>query len=276
MLRLGLCLVLLLLWVETAAAEIYRWTDTEGRLHFTEDLSQVPADQRKQARSRPGEDRRDPLQRYALPPRNAPNRGARREEPIRIPFHREGMVMWVEAVVNERHRVPFLIDTGASGISLPASVVAELGIRVRPDTPRVNVSTANGLARYPLVKLDSVQLGAARVNNLEATVNPSMNIGLLGGSFFNNYRYSIDTAAGVITLVPNEGVRAGEAADQWRSRFREIHRSIERLETHLANRNITRANRRTELESNLREFRDELQSLEIEANHARVPASWRR
>jgi len=278
MLRFASCLVLFsLLSVEPALAEIYRWTDAQGRLHFTEDLSQVPADQRERARNRTRESRPDALQVYAPPARSAPTRAAtRRGAPIRIPFHRQGTVMWVEAVVNEQHRVPFLIDTGASGVFIPAGMVAEIGIPVRADTPRVNVTTANGLARYPLVKLDSVELGAARVNGLEATVNPTMNIGLLGGSFFNNFRYSVDTAAGVITLVPNEGVRAGEAADQWRSRFREIHRSIERLETYLTDRKVTRSNQRVELESNLLALRDQLRELEGEANHAGVPQSWRR
>jgi len=264
-----------ILWSGSAFAEIYQWTDAQGRLHFTEDLSRVPPDQRGDARKAAASERPDALQRYAPPARSAPAASARRNEPIRIPFQREGTVMWVEAIVNDRHRVPFLIDTGASGISLPADVVRDLGIPIRSDTPRVTVNTANGRARYPVVELDSVQLGPARVHSLEATVNPTMNIGLLGGSFFNNYRYSVDTAASVITLVPNEHVRAGEAADQWRARFRELHRSIDRLETYLEDREVTRANRREELESNLLGLRNELRELEIEANHAGVPKAWR-
>jgi len=277
MLRFASCLALMsVLWVEPAVAEIYRWTDAEGRLHFTQDLNQVPADQREQARTHADEDRPGALQLYEAPDRSAPARTVRGDGPIRIPFQRQGTVMWVEAVVNGQHRVPFLIDTGASGVSMPAAVVRDIGIAVRSNTPRVNVSTANGMARYPLVKLDSIELGEARVEGLEATVNPTMNIGLLGGSFFNNFRYSVDTAASVITLVPNESVRAGAAADQWRSRFREIHRSIERLETYLTDREISRPNERVELESNLLTLRDELRDLEIEANHAGVPQSWRR
>ena len=34
--------------------------------------------------------------------------------------------------------VPFLIDTGASGVSLPSEVVAQIGIPIRPDTPRAD------------------------------------------------------------------------------------------------------------------------------------------
>jgi len=274
---LGLGLVIVLgwtLWGGSAGAEIYQWTDAEGRLHFTQDLNRVPAGQRDAARAA-ASSRPDAVQRYSAPEPSAPAARARSDEPIRIPFQREGTVMWVEAVVNDRHRVPFLIDTGASGVSIPAHFVREMGIPIRPDTPRVTVNTANGRARYPVIELDSVQLGSARVHSLQATVNPTMDIGLLGGSFFNNYRYSVDTAASIITLVPNEQVRAGEASDQWRARFRELHHAIERLETYLEERELTRENQREELETNLLGLRNELRELEIEANHAGVPQSWR-
>jgi len=183
--------------------------------------------------------------------------------------------MWVEATVNDREQVPFLIDTGASGVSLPSEVVGRLGIPIRPDTPRVTVGTANGLTRVPLVRVDSIQLGEARVEGLDATVNPTMNVGLLGGSFFNNYRYSVDAAASMITLIPNEGVRGGEAAAQWRERFQSLRSDIKRLETYLGEREITRANRRAELEGNLAALRRDLAALEDEANRVGVPQAWR-
>lgn len=275
MTRIALAGVLLsLITAGSSAAEIYRWTDAEGKLHFTQDLGQVPVSQRSQAK-RPETEAASRVQRFSAPARieSAPGTASGRE--IRIPFERRGTVMRVEAIVNERHRVPFLVDTGASGVSLPSAVADQLGIRIRSDTPRVTVSTANGLVRFPLIELDSVQLGGARVEGIEATVNPTMSIGLLGGRFFNNYRYSVDAAAGVITLVPNDGVRAGEAADQWRERFRGLRSTISRLETYLEDREITRKNRRTELESNLAALKQELRALELEANHAHVPHSWR-
>jgi clan AA aspartic protease (TIGR02281 family) len=276
MARLALVLALLaLLHAGAATAEIYRWTDPQGNLHFTENLSQVPSQYREQAVRRPPSDSRDALQTYTPPANLEPRSTVRSHDVIHIPFERRGTLMWVNAVVNDRHPVPFLIDTGASGVSLPSEVVARLGIRIRPDTPRVTVGTANGYVRVPVVKIDSVQLGNARVEGLQATVNPSMNVGLLGGSFFNNYKYSVDIAAGVITLVPNERVRGGAAAEQWRERFYDLRTSIERLEGYLDDRMITRPNRRRNLEMNLEALKEDLRNLEIEANHAGVPKSWR-
>jgi len=274
------CLALLLAiaslpFAVAASAEIYRWTDANGTLHFTEDLNDVPPELRAAAVQEPPPAERGSVQTYSQPTRfAAPSRSAARG-PIHIPFERRGTLMWVEATVNDREQVPFLIDTGASGVSLPSEVVGRLGIPIRPDTPRVTVGTANGLTRVPLVRVDSIQLGEARVEGLDATVNPTMNVGLLGGSFFNNYRYSVDAAASMITLIPNEGVRGGEAAAQWRERFQSLRSDIKRLETYLGEREITRANRRAELEGNLAALRRDLAALEDEANRVGVPQAWR-
>jgi clan AA aspartic protease (TIGR02281 family) len=262
MARLALFLALLAaLHAGGASADIYRWTDPEGNLHFTEDLSQVPAQYREQALRQSSSSSRGTLQTYAPPARVEPGSATRSRDAIRIPFERRGTLMWVSAVVNDRQPVPFLIDTGASGVSLPSAVVEALGIRIRPDTPRVTVGTANGYVRVPVVEIDSIQLGNARVEGLYATVNPSMSVGLLGGSFFNNYKYSV--------------VRGGAAAAQWRERFYDLRSSIDRLEGYLETRTITRPNRRNELEANLTALKEDLRNLEIEANHAGVPQSWR-
>jgi aspartyl protease family protein len=264
-----------LLIASGAIADIYRWTDESGTVHFAQDLSLVPPEHRDAA-AKPAPPR-DRIQTYSStgsrPQADAPTR---QDGLIRIPFERRGSLMWVHATVNDRERVPFLIDTGASGVSLPAQVVSDLGIPIHSATPRVTIGTANGTVRVPMIELDSVQLGRARVENLHATVNPTMDVGLLGGSFFNNFRYSVDAAASVITLAPNDAVRGGAAADQWREKFQRLRSSIDRLESYLSSKEITRDRRRLELEESLASMKASLQDLEIEANHARVPQTWRR
>ena len=47
------------------------------------------------------------------------------------------------------------------------------------------------------------------MEGLNATINPAMEVGLLGGDFFNNFVYRVDAAASVITLVPNDRMRGG-------------------------------------------------------------------
>jgi clan AA aspartic protease (TIGR02281 family) len=177
-------------------------------------------------------------------------------------------------VLNDQVEAPFLVDTGASGISIPDAIARRLGVRIDADTPRIPVQTAAGIVAEPLIELDSVQVGAARVERLSALVNSSMDVGLLGGTFFNNFVYQVDAAAGVITLRPNEGIRGGFSEEQWRDRFRSARAELARLERYVAGPDGSGA-RRAELERNLLGLRDAFDALQREANEAGVPRSWR-
>jgi clan AA aspartic protease (TIGR02281 family) len=285
------CVALALALAAPARAEVYEWTDGAGRQHFTEDLERVPPDQRagasERARSRPASRLQtystgaaaapaapaaDPLPRLfgSRTARLGPDGGA-----LRIPFTKRGTLMLVQATLNDHVHAPFLVDTGASGISIPDRVARELGVRIDADTPRLPVQTAAGLVAEPLIEIESIQVGSARVERIAALVNSSMDVGLLGGSFFNNFVYEVDAAAEVITLRPNDGVRGGLSELQWRERFRETRGELVRLERYLAENELARESRRAELERNLESLREAADALDREANAAGVPRSWR-
>jgi clan AA aspartic protease (TIGR02281 family) len=208
-----LLLMLALTWSTRAGAEIYQWTDAKGTLHITENLAQVPAQYRAQAT---GPSRKPSgmggLQRYesrkATPQHVASLSisSLRHSSPggeILVPFERDGNLMKVNVRLNDRVVAPFYVDTGASDISIPKAVGDRLGV-VTPSNMRMATEiTASGAIQVPVITLESVQLGGARVPNLLATINPMLEVGLLGGSFFNNFSYSVDPAAGVILLRRN-------------------------------------------------------------------------
>jgi clan AA aspartic protease (TIGR02281 family) len=266
--------------------EIYRWTDASGRLHFSQDLSKVPPEQRERSRVEAAErkQRDDRLQIYgrggssggraAAPAAHLAMRGGGGRS-MRIPFERHGSLMRVEVLLNGRVRAPFFIDTGASGVSIPWSVARELGLHITDDTPRITVITANGTVAEPVVVLQSVQLGPARVNDLQAAVSGSMDIGLLGGAFFNNFVYQVDAASGVITLSPNERVRGGLNQAEWRERFEAIRAPLTRLEAYLEAGGFTEESRVQELEQHRATLEGSLEQLEAEADQAGVPRGWR-
>jgi len=256
----------------TSSAEIYRWTDSNGRMHFTQSLNQVPPPYRKQARTNAGKSTGN-LQTYDSGAATAVP-GTSRE--FKIPFRRENSLMRVSAVVNGHLDVPFYVDTGASGISIPAAYAERLGIRIGPDTRRVQIRTANGIIAVPFVQLDSVKLGGAEVEGLMATINPTMNIGLLGGTFFNHFTYGVDPSSSVISLTRNHAVQAGLGEEHWRRRFSEIREPLDQLKHYLETREITRKERREELEERRADLEAKLQALMLEANRVNVPASWRR
>jgi clan AA aspartic protease (TIGR02281 family) len=271
----GAVLLAAVTWAGTARADIYRWTDAEGRLHFTEKLDQVPPEHRAEAQrgaeAAPPEAR---VQIYSSPSGGEAHATSPPGE-IRVPFAREGSLMRVDVRLNDLVTAPFYVDTGASGVSLPWSVAQQLGLGIGRDTPHVQVSTANGIVARPIVRLDSVQLGAARVEGLSATVNPSMQVGLLGGDFFNNFVYRVDAAESVITLAPNEQMRGGLGAEEWRSRFNQVRSLIERVESYLARPDV-QSEQRAQLERRHQQLLADLDALEREANRLGVPHGWRR
>lgn len=275
-----------------AAAEIYRWTDAEGRLHFTHHLDEVPPDQRPGARAAASARARTPdrVQTYdsdgarnvhSVPASVEPRaRGAATRRAYQIPVERAGTSMLVHVRLNDRVSAPFIIDTGASDVTVPKSVADELGFKITRETRTIAYTTANGVVQSPVVMLDAVDLGGARVENVPASISSSMNVGLLGLSFFNHFTYKIDAAAGLVTLMPNglaeSGlIRGGRSEAQWRAEYGNVRGRIAALDDE---RGRTPSSRHRELER-LASERDrlerQLESLETEADSARVPVSWR-
>ncbi|MEX0729576.1 MAG: TIGR02281 family clan AA aspartic protease [Aquisalimonadaceae bacterium] len=87
------------------------------------------------------------------------------------------------------HPVDFMLDTGASDISIPASVANRLGLeRGRAVTYR----TANGTIVGYATQLDSVSIGMVERRGVRASINPYMGGEeiLLGMSFLGDLEFS--------------------------------------------------------------------------------------
>ncbi|MCD8514410.1 MAG: retroviral-like aspartic protease family protein [Nitrincola sp.] len=112
-------------------------------------------------------------------------------------------------VVTTLHRVKsmgmmcfFLLDTGATTISVPERVARQAGL-VPGRTSRV--TTASGIVEVYQTELASVQLGNIRMHQVQAHINPHMpsDIVLLGMSFMKNLEMT--QRDGVLTLrIPSE------------------------------------------------------------------------
>jgi hypothetical protein len=125
-----------------------------------------------------------------------------------------------------------------------------------------------------------VELGGAVVENVPASISPAMEIGLLGLSFFNHFHYSIDTAAGVLTLVPNDlaesgAIRGGRSEAQWRAEYQNLRARIEAVDLEYAAKSASKSRERERLEAQRAELLGELSLLDGEADMARVPMGWR-
>jgi len=280
----------LLVAFSDSAAEIYRWTDASGREHFTQSLGQVPAEYRRQAEAAAITARRSqspsrvqtfstrpPSSRAALPTAGSAAGAAGKVHRIRVA--RAGTNMLVNVRLNNSVTAPFLIDTGASDVTVPMAVARKLGLDLEnARTQRYN--TANGVIESPVLMLRSVSLGTATVENVPASVSSSMSVGLLGLSFFNHFTVSVDAANGIVTLRPNQlaasgRIRGGRSEAQWRAEFRSLQYRRESIEHEHAGKSVSKARGRQRLEAELTELERQRGILEMEADQARVPMAWR-
>lgn len=95
--------------------------------------------------------------------------------------------------------VRFLVDTGATMVSLPGSVADRLGIDYRKGR-RGMIQTAAGPTVAYKVKLDEVRLGGIRLQNVDAVVlQNGLGISLLGMSFLNRVEMQRDGQSMVLT-----------------------------------------------------------------------------
>lgn len=271
-------------------AEIYQWTDAQGRVHFTQELSEVPPGQRVDALDRALERGPSQPERTSAPQPIAPaSRQAiavgdldtvAEDRVYRVPVKRAGTAMIVSVRLNGQVTAPFVVDTGASDVAIPRAVAAELGLLGSAPTRTRRYVTANGVVEQPVVMLDSVDLAGARVEGVPASINSTMSVGLLGLSYFNHFNYRVDASEGLITMVPNNlaaqgRIRGGRSEAQWRSEFAGLRGRIEEVKAESGRTASSKSRKLRELDEKKADLERQVAELETEADTARVPASWR-
>jgi clan AA aspartic protease (TIGR02281 family) len=176
------------------AADYYRWVDQSGVVHFTDNLHNIPETQRSKAGRIESNE----------PPRSQPPPVAPLPTKASIPFEKQGQVVIVEATLNKKTAVKFVVDTGASYTMISSAVAKELDIDTQQNPKTAPFQTANGIIQAPLVNLESIAVGGIEILNLTAAVHdaiPDAKVaGLLGLNFLSNFRMDIDTQKGVLHL----------------------------------------------------------------------------
>ncbi|GAW41200.1 hypothetical protein SH203_01604 [Brevundimonas sp. SH203] len=90
---------------------------------------------------------------------------------------------WAQARIDGR-AVRLLVDTGASVVALTRADAARLGVDPEPAAFTGQVQTASGLARAAPVRLKTVSVAGARVDQVEAlVVEQGLEYSLLGMSY---------------------------------------------------------------------------------------------
>ncbi|ALM53787.1 retropepsin-like aspartic protease family protein [Halomonas huangheensis] len=107
--------------------------------------------------------------------------------------------------------VRFLLDTGASVVSVPSHLADQLGLR---SMGAVRLHTANGTVNGSLVRLDTVGLGGLTAHDVRGAINPGSEGDrvLLGMSFLK--RFDIVIRGDILELKVPAGGIAGTSSSQ--------------------------------------------------------------
>jgi len=174
-----------------AAAQLYRWTDGEGTVHYTADLSTIPSPFRAgatllnspQARPAPPPDPSAPVSLRVTP----------------------GAPITVEARLNG---VPLtlIVDTGADRTVISPAAIERAGLGGQPRRS-IQVVGVTGTATAALVTLPLLDVAGARIGPLPviayalpAALGGGVD-GLLGRDVLDAFTLSVDTASGRATLT---------------------------------------------------------------------------
>jgi predicted aspartyl protease len=128
------------------------------------------------------------------------------EVPMRLAAATKPLIL-LDTFVNGRGPFQFALDTGTSTSAMSASLAAELGVR---DIPMGPVTTGGPQLELTAGKVDSMQVGGARIQQLTVVIGPFLAIlseaagvaldGIVGYNFLRHYKVTIDYPNLVLSL----------------------------------------------------------------------------
>lgn len=189
-------LLLLATSPRVASAQIYRWLDAAGDIHYSQGVESVPARYRSSA----------VIIGYDRPAEPSAVGGATRSLGTgRIAFT-PGQPIVVEARINGSGQAHLMLDTGAQRTVISPSVLAALGVSYT-DSQKGTLRGVTGEAEVVAVRVDSIEVGGLRRGPLtvishDSGFGPGRGDGLLGRDFLDHFTVTIDNAAGIVTLTP--------------------------------------------------------------------------
>lgn len=189
---LGIVLFKLIL-ISNAYGEIYRWKDGSGKYNYSTSLPTQSVGIIEVKRG----DQWIPYEAELTSSKNKTRR-------VIVEFERRGSAILVEVLLNNRLTREFIVDTGATYTVISRSVARELGVIPPPSAMQVTLQTANGKVTVPIVKIGSIKIGDVDVQNVLTAIHDITDApqigGLLGLSFLNRFRVTVDSAKGHLIL----------------------------------------------------------------------------
>ena len=190
--RTLLIALLALLWPahQSRAADILRWVDEKGVVHFTDSERNVPEKFRTKV--------------TRIKASGPPAPPASSSTAASVPFQKRGELMAVQATLNDKTPANFIVDTGASYTTISQATARQLDIDLEKDYPILHFQTANGVIQAPLVSVQSIEVGGLKLKNISVAVHDVFSdpavTGLLGLNFLSQFRVDIDSKNSMLNL----------------------------------------------------------------------------
>ena len=127
------------------------------------------------------------------------------EGKILIRFRPGSLTVPVTATVGSRIDQRFLVDTGASVVTVPSETAHRLKIDLSGSLPRRLFYSATGVQNAVEVTLPSIELNGWVIENVKALVVDlpgQPGVGLLGMTYLNHFRIDLNTDEGLLMLAP--------------------------------------------------------------------------
>ena len=178
-----------------AGAQVFRWIDGEGIIHYSQGIESVPPRFRDGAVII-GYERAD----TGVP---APAAETAPAGVGRVRFT-PGQPIMVSVRINGATPATLMLDTGATRTVINPKVLESTGVNYR-DAQRGTIRGVTGEAPVLAVRVESIEASGARSGPLLVVSHDTgfgQGDGLLGRDFLDQFSVNIDNTAGLVTLTP--------------------------------------------------------------------------
>ena len=260
-----------------SSGKLYKWIDDDGKIHFTDEISNIPAEYLDQVEA----GSRQRTSGTPSQPTPAPSsESTPADERFISSLYAVGNRMFVDVVLNGRVEAKLLVDTGAEVTMISSELAKRLSLNPN-NTWFTRIGGIGGSALAFLSKVRSIAVGDATVSDVDVFVYDTGMDGILGMTFLGEFEFNINVAEKKLILAErNEAPRVlmygGFPEHWWKNKFGLYRSMIESIKAYIA---VAESNEEKEaalqFSKSLRHFQSELNTLERKASAAAVPRDWR-
>ena len=197
----ALSLSLLAVSPPAARAEIYRYVDAQGQSYYVDGLQNVPPEFRRSAI--PIGMQNLPAPAVSAPPAQAG--AAAKPAGAAVIKYTPGQRILVDVKINGSSSARLLLDTGADRTMISPRTLQAAGVAITRPVATGQITGATGTDKIDYVVVDSLEVGEARVGKMPVgsyELAGDGGEGLLGRDFLDQFKVTMDAAAGEVHLAP--------------------------------------------------------------------------